>query len=549
MNLSLYLINHFYPTNIYSNDSYSLTSNFMQDSYLFNWKDFLFILPEIQIIIFLCFILITFSVCIHSYTKKYTVLLNTANSLSLFGIFFIFLFLNYYANLENPVFIFNYSLYNSSFTIFLKKVVLVFTFVIIYISKFFLENHKNTFCEYYILIFCLTLGSFVTISANDFLTMYLGLEIQALSSYVLTCFDGKSVSGESGLKYFLTGSFSSSIILFGVSLIVYALGTQNFSQINSHIMIMNFSHLYFFFKFILIFGIFCIFFGLLIKLGVAPFHLWIADIYEGALLPATVYFATVQKFTTFIIFIRIFLFTFYEFFNIIQPSLMFFSLVSFIFGVQLTFAETKVKRFLAFSSITHMGFILLSVSFGSYGGIKTSLTYFLIYIVITFSAWLSIMSVTWLSTNNNNTYVKQTLKNIKDISILIKSKPLFGFIISINFFSMGGIPPLVGFAAKASIFNHIVSDVVVYSNDLPNSLKFFYLFLILVGMATSVVAVFYYIRVVKESFSKKESRKLFITPNNFTLYYLAIIFSFNIFGYSIINSLMEYVDNISFTSF
>ena len=247
MNLSLYLSNQFTINSIYSNDYSSLKGNFIQGSYLVNWKDFLFILPEIQIILFLCFILITFSVCIHSNTKKYTILLNTANNLSLLGILFVFLFLNFYVSLENPVFFFNYSLYNASFTIFLKKIVLVFTFIIIYISKDFLENHKNTFCEYYILIFCLTLGSFVTISANDFLTMYLGLEIQALSSYVLTCFDSKSVSGESGLKYFLTGSFSSGIILFGVSLIIYALGTQNFTQINSHILIMNFSHLYFFY--------------------------------------------------------------------------------------------------------------------------------------------------------------------------------------------------------------------------------------------------------------------------------------------------------------
>ena len=517
-------------------------------NFYINLKDFLFLLPEIQLIVFISFFLIIFSVCVNHTNKKYTLLLNSINYLSLSSFILIFLSLHYYLELNTYIYLFNSALYNGPFTIFFKKTILIFTFIIIYASKTFLEHHKITLCDYYVLFFCLTLGAFITISSNDFLTMYLGLEIQALSSYILACFNTKSFSAEVGIKYFLTGSFSSALIIFGISLITYTLGTQNFSLISNHIMILYILDIHFFFKFLLYVGLLCILFGLLIKLGVAPFHLWLADIYEGSLLPAAIYFATVQKLVIFILFIRIFLFTFLEVFYIIQPLLIIFSLISIIFGINLAFSELKIKRFLAYSSLNHIGFILLGASLGL-NGIKISLSYFIIYMILTFGAWLSLIYKIPKKLNSQcNEATIYTIKDIKDLILITKNQPLFGLIININFLSMAGVPPLIGFSAKATIFTHILCEILSYNNSLTLNLKFCYLFLVFICIFSSILSTFYYLRLVKSNLVVMETNFRNYTPfTSYLSYIILFVFFMNIFGHLFIKDLIQLIEAISYS--
>jgi NADH-quinone oxidoreductase subunit N len=160
--------------------------------------------------------------------------------------------------------------------------------------------------------------------------------------------------------------------------------------------------------------------GFFIKLGVAPFHFWIPDVYEGSLIPVTLYFATVQKLVTFIIFLRLFLIVFSNLFYLIQPFFLICSFLSMLFGLFLCLSESDIKRFLAYSSINHMGFILLSCSLGGLKGITISLTYFFIYIILTFGAWLSIISVRICSENKMKS--GRSIKVIEDLNLLIKNK-------------------------------------------------------------------------------------------------------------------------------
>ena len=310
-----------------------------------NWHDFFYILPEIQVTFFICVILIFFSLIMSSQNKRYSSLLNVTNSVSIFGLFLIFFFLKYFIILNTSVYLFNASILSSPFTLFFKKVIVLSTILIIYISKKFLKEHHNNFCEFYILVFCMTLGAMITISANDFLLVYLGLEIQALSSYVLTCLANTPISAESGLKYVLVGSFSSMLILLGISLVVYSLGTHNFNQIFLNLYCFNIEYAPNIYKIILTSGILSMLLGFLIKLGVAPFHLWLPDIYEGALLPVTLYFATTQKLVNFIIFTRIFINIFENVFYLIQPVLAVCSFICLIIGTLACVSEMKIKRF------------------------------------------------------------------------------------------------------------------------------------------------------------------------------------------------------------
>jgi len=378
--------------------------------------------------------------------------------------------------------------------------------------------------------------------------MYLGLEIQALSSYILACFNTKSFSAEVGIKYFLTGSFSSALIIFGISLITYTLGTQNFSLISNHIMILYILDIHFFFKALLHFGLICILFGLLIKLGVAPFHLWLADIYEGSLLPAAIYFATVQKLVIFILFIRIFLFTFLEVFYIIQPLLIIFSFLSIVFGLNLAFSELKIKRFLAYSSLNHIGFILLGASLGL-NGVKISLSYFIIYIVLTLGAWLSLIYkiTTKLNSASNDASI-HTIKDVKDLILITKNQPLFGFIININFLSMAGVPPLIGFSAKATVFVHILCELLSYGSSLSINLKFCYLFLTFVCIFSSIFSTVYYLRLVKSNLVVMETNFRRYTPvDSYLSYIILSIFFINIFGHLLIKDLVQFIESISYS--
>jgi NADH-quinone oxidoreductase subunit N len=496
--------------------------------HIFNWFDVFFIIPEFIIIIFICTILIFFSTTINDSDKKYTPLLSLSNHLSIFGLVLIFISLQYFVIVENVFYIFNNSIIVSPFTLLLKKLIIISTLLILENSNDFLEERHNNFCEFYLLIFCMLFGSFITISANDFLIMYLGLEIQALSGYVLTCLGNTSISAETGLRYILIGSFASAFMLFGMSLIVYVLGTHNFSQISINLLILTKSEPLLL-NFLLFFGIFFLFIGFCIKLGVAPFHFWLADVYEGALIPVALYLATVQKMVNLLIFAKLFVLVFHDLFDTIQILLMIFAILSIIYGFFQCLFETKIKRFLAFSSVSHMGFLLLSLSLGGENSLIYFSFYFFIYYIKTFIAWKSFMN-TGIYNNEGKFIVFQPLNTIRDLMVLIKQTPIKGIIVSINFLSMGGIPPLLGFPAKVMILNEVILNLTLNQSlfFLDNTVFLSALSIFLIG---NVCATYYYVRFLQESYYLEKDTFFYLpTTKYWGNFFLVSSLFFNVLG-------------------
>lgn len=424
---------------------------------------------------------------------------------------------------------------------FFKKVILFFTFLVLYVSRIFLEKHKANLCDYYALFFCLTLGSFLLISANDFLTMYLGLEIQALSSYILACFNKQTFSTEGSVKYFLVGSFSSSFIVFGMAFLTYLFGTQNFSLFSIYLLVYPIQK-NLFFNFLFVTGFFLLCSGLLMKLGVAPFHLWIADIYEASILPVALYFATVQKLVIFIVFVRLVFFSFIKAYFLIQPYILFTAFLSIVFGLHLSIAEFKLKRFLAYSSLNHIGFILVGLSLGKQI-IYISFTYFLIYILLAFSVWFQLASKVFKTANSNRGL--SIPKTIQDLTALSQNQPFLGFILNINLFSMAGMPPLVGFMAKGLIFSHLIGEVVSYQEGPLVFVLLTYFFLIFVCLLGSLFSTFYYLRLVKNStVSMETSSTVYISIDYHSSLFLSFFFLINFFGSVFIEELMFVMEKV-----
>lgn len=520
-----------------------IPQNYSNTTNLIKWDTFFFLIPETQIILIICTLLIAYSLIMSG--KRYNTLLNYISDISLFSLFSIYLTLLTQPFNNNTVYYLFDGIFEVSLsTLILKKLIIFITFFILYISKIFLKNQKGLFFEYYILFLCLTLGAFIAISANDFLILYLGLEMQSLAATVLACFDGKHMGNEAGLKYFLVGCLSSGLLLFGFALISSTFGTQNLTKISLHsfFLIKQKSFLSSYMYCNTLIGLFCILIGFLIKLGVAPFHLWVADVYEGSLLPVAIYFATVQKLVTFVIFIKLFKITFIGFEFLIQPFVILTAICSMIFGGMLAGYTFVIKRFLAFSSITHMGLILLGFSFSNNEGLQVSILYFIIYLIVTISAWFSIMYTGLILDEQSNNV---NIKYINDLTLFAKSEPFLGVIIITNLFSMAGIPPVAGFFAKsyllASLINQITSinfiSVFMNNNDY---ITFLYIQSCFISIFISIIAGFYYLKLIKEIYSKQTLGKKFRLPNLVYKNILIITFFINIFGFIIYDLAMEY---------
>lgn len=325
--------------------------------------------------------------------------------------------------------------------------------------------------EYYVLILFALLGLFCLSSSFDFLSIYLSLELQSLSFYILACIKRRSVfSTEAGLKYFLLGAISSSFLLFGISFIYGFSGTTNIESLyylfldststNNDILYILIKIGFFFFSF-----------GLIFKLGLVPFHIWVADVYEGAPTYVTAIFAVLPKIALFIVFIRLFKITSP---NIWQTYALSLGLLSAILGALGALAQTKFKRLLAFSGISHLGYVIIGLSCGTIEGFQACLFYILIYMATSIFFWGLALSVE--DTKSRTLY-------LSDIINWVKTNPYLGFTTILVAFSLAGIPPLGGFFAKFAVFA-------------ASANASFYL-ATLVGLLSSAIGILYYLRLVK----------------------------------------------------
>ena len=376
----------------------------------------------------------------------------------------------------NEIILFNGSVIIDYLSSFMKIVTLLSAFLVLIISSNYLKSLKIFKIEYSILILSSVLGMMIMISSNDLIVFYMGLELQSLALYVLATFNRDEIkSSEAGLKYFVLSALSSGLLLYGCSLIYGFTGSTNFniiaSQLNSN-------------EYALTFGIVFILVGLAFKISAVPFHMWAPDVYEGSPTSVTLFFTMVPKIAALTVFIR---FLYVPFLNLIdqwQMILVFLSIASMVFGAVAAIGQTNLKRLVAYSSISHIGYALAGLATGSNEGVQNSVIYITIYILMN----LGLFSCMLMMKRNNVYYEK-----IDDLSGLSKNHPLLALSLLIILFSLAGIPPLAGFFAKFYIFKSVLEQSMF--------------FLAIVGLLSTVVAAFYYLRLIKIMYFDKEKEK------------------------------------------
>ena len=325
------------------------------------------------------------------------------------------------------------------------------------------------------------------------------IEIISLALYILAAYKrNSSLSTEAGLKYIILGSFSSGLFLFGVSLIYGFTGTINFNNLN--ILFFDYSSIYYG----IILGFIFLLISILFKLGAAPFHMWVPDVYEGIPISVTIFLTTVPKIAILSILVRLCYSVFYNLINYWQPLLTIAAITSIVFITFILVTQKKIKRFLAYSSIVHIGYLLLGISLGTIEGLQASFLYLIIYMINTINIWTIIISIEYIQN-------QKKIKYISDLNYLYKINPIISIIFAISLFSMAGIPPLAGFFAKFYIF----------FAALENS-SFLLLF---IGLLTSVISTFYYIRIIKVIYFESKKYHFYYKQID---YKISLILSFTI---------------------
>jgi proton-translocating NADH-quinone oxidoreductase chain N len=376
-----------------------------------------------------------------------------------------------------------------------KSVVLLSTVSHLLISQTYVENSRFNAFEYYILILSAILGLLILVSAYDLLLAYLAIEMQSLAFYVLAAFKRNSAfSTEAGLKYFILGAFSSSLILFGSSLIYGFTGSTNFGDLSSILVgvesrlgsVIGINAL----KVSVVFlGV-----GLLFKLSAGPFHMWSPDVYEGAPTSSTALFAIVPKIALFVLFARLFQSSFYSLIESWQQITILSAGFSIVAGSFVALKQRKLKRLIAYSATSHVGYLLISFSTGTLEGYQALLFYLYVYTSTSVGIWTFIMSI------ESQTKRKSPNKNLSDLSVLVNSNRLLSVTFVIILFSLGGVPPLAGFYAKMQIFFTSINSSM-YT-------------LAVLGILSSVISTFYYIRVIKAMYFEKSFSWNFYKPIN-----------------------------------
>ena len=427
--------------------------------------DFYSFAPEIFILA-LILVSITFGIL----NKGVTITIN-ATGFSLLTIFLIFKGHSLYQN----------SLYsfNTINLILLSKIILsIGSIVFILLSRRPLKNENLFRYEYILFILFAILGSFVLISSDNFLTAFIGLELQSLSLYLMAAFNTKNLnSNEAGIKYFSLGALSSGFLLFGISMIYFDTASFTFQNLD------NFST-------ISEVGLALVLIALFFKVSAAPFHIWTPDVYEGSPTISTLFFATLPKFAS-----LIFLFRIYHELNIpkIDSLHYIFQIVcaiSLLVGVYGAITQKIIKRLLAFSSINHIGFMLLAIMSYQYMSEGTIFFYLIIYLITTFGVFSVILN---LRTSEGEITLLTGLNGLKASS---RSKAISMLVF---LFSLAGIPPFAGFFAKFFILSASINDG-------------FYI-LSVIAVISSVIAAFYYLSVIKNMFFNDLETELLLDNN------------------------------------
>ncbi len=352
----------------------------------------------------------------------------------------------------------------------LKVALFIVTAGVFLYSRDYLRARELLKGEYYMLGLFGVLGMMIMISARNLLTVYLGLETLSLSLYALVAFDRDNrVASEAAMKYFVLGAIASGMLLYGMSMIYGATGTLDIGTIAERVAARGGEG-----NLVLVFGLVFIIVGLAFKLGAVPFHMWIPDVYHGAPTSVTLYIGTAPKIAAFAMVMRLLVGGLQDLHGEWEQMLVILSVLSIAIGNVVAIAQSNLKRMFAYSTIAHVGFILLGILAGTAQGYAAAMFYTLVYALTAAGGFGMIILLSRVG------FEADSLDDFKGLG---KRSPWFAFIMMLLLFSMAGVPPTVGFYAKLSVLQAVINVDLVW--------------LAVVAVAFSVVGAFYYIRVVK----------------------------------------------------
>lgn len=364
---------------------------------------------------------------------------------------------------------FNHMFIQDNMAIVFKLIIGVGSFAGLCMAIPYFSRLKENKFEYPVLVLLATAGMFGMVSAQDFLTLYVSLELQSLSLYVLaTIRRDERRNSEAGLKYFFLGALSSGILLYGVSLLYGYAGSTSYvalantlaaqSQISVGVIV----------------GLVLVLSGIAFKISAAPFHMWSPDVYQGAPLPVTALFAMAPKVAAIAVLCRLVVGPFAPVMEQAQQILVALSVLSLAVGAFAGLAQSNIKRLMAYSSIGHVGFIVMALVVGGSMGVKAALYYTAVYVVMSIGVFAVLLSV--YQTQEGD-------EQISSLSGLARRNPVLAASFAVLMFSMAGIPPMVGFFAKLYVLSAVVQANLVW--------------LAVLGVVFSVVSAYYYLRLIK----------------------------------------------------
>ena len=379
--------------------------------------------------------------------------------------------------------IFDGLLINDPFGKFMKSLVLIGAMLTLIMGYGYRKRGELVNFEYPVLILFATLGMLLMISANNLMALYIGLELQSLSLYVIAAFDRDSrSSGEAGLKYFILGALSSGLLLYGCSLVYGFSGSTSFEGIASALNTIGADSIG------LTIGMVFLCAGLAFKVSAVPFHMWTPDVYEGSPTPSTAFFAAAPKIAGVAIFIRVLVDPFADLVAQWQQVVIAISVASMSLGTLAAIYQTNIKRLMAYSSIANIGYALVGLAAGTSDGVQSVIIYMSIYLIMIVGTFGCILSMRAHG---------QMMEDINDLAGLGRTNPLLAIALTALMFSFVGIPPLAGFFGKLYVFLAAINAGLYW--------------LAVIGLLTSVVGAFYYLRIVKLMYFD-EARESFDSP-------------------------------------
>ena len=408
--------------------------------------------------------------------------------------FFIFKDIFHFEEIYNGFFVLD------SFGSFLKCIILTGSGLVVFLYLVVQNDKSLERTEFSLVILISIIGMMFMISSNNLLSLFVSMELASLSLYILVSFSREDFSSsEAGVKYFVIGSLSTCIFLFGTSLIYGLIGTLSFPEISNYMS--NQSNM----PIILIVGLIFILVSMSLKISAAPFHMWTPDVYQGAPTIVTAFLSTIPKIAAFAILIRLLVFPFGEIIINWGKIVIILSISSMLVGSLGALKQTDLKRLMAYSTINHVGFILMALVPGSEDGITAICIYLIFYITMNLGIFAFLLN---MRRDNIN------VTSIKDLSGLYKSQPVMAGCLAVFLFSMAGIPQLAGFIGKLIILNIVIDNNLFY--------------LAIIGVVTSVIAAFYYIRVIKSIFFDDPEEELDILKNTQSQFVICLLGIFNL---------------------